>query len=232
MFLEVDGLKVGYGKRPVVNGACLQLNKGEIVALIGHNGAGKTTCLKGIFGYLKPSAGKITFDGLDITGQKPFNKVRHGIVFIPQDKYIFPGLTVKENLDLGGYAVNKKEIPGRLEIIFDLFPILKERRWQDASSLSGGERRMLGVGMALITMPRLLLLDEPSIGLSPLVVQNLMAALQKIEKTFGTSILLVEQNIGQAVRIAQRVYVLKMGAIVHEESSETFLQRDNYWDLF
>jgi branched-chain amino acid transport system ATP-binding protein len=232
MLLEVQNVKIGYGKRRVVNDASLHLEQGEIVALIGHNGAGKTTLLKGIFGFLSPTEGKIIYDGKDITGQRPLYKVKHGITFIPQDKYIYPGLSVKENLDLGGYTVNKKDKDARLNIIYEVFPKLKERQWQDASSLSGGERRMLGIGMALITMPRLLLLDEPSLGLSPLLVQNMMQILKNIQKDYGVTILLVEQNIREAMRIAQRVYVLKMGQIVHEESAETCIQRDNYWDLF
>ncbi|HXY74814.1 MAG TPA: ABC transporter ATP-binding protein [Dehalococcoidales bacterium] len=232
MLLEVENVKIGYGKRRVVNGVSIHLNQGEIVALIGHNGAGKTTLLKGIFGFLNPTEGKIIYDGRDITGQRPLYKVKHGITFIPQDKYIYPGLSVKENIDLGGYTVDKKDKDSRLAIIYEVFPKLKERQWQDAASLSGGERRMLGISMALITMPRLLLLDEPSLGLSPLLVQNMMQILKRIQESYGVTILLVEQNIREAMRIAQRVYVLKMGQIVHEESAETLLQRDNYWDLF
>ncbi|MBL7208969.1 MAG: ABC transporter ATP-binding protein [Dehalococcoidia bacterium] len=233
MLMEVKDLEVGYGKRVVVDGVSMTIGEGEIVGLIGHNGAGKTTSLKGIFGLLKPYGGQIVYNGQVITGRRPLANVKDRITFIPQEHFIFPGLNVRENLDLGGYTVeNKEDMQSRLEMIYDLFPILKQRERQTATTLSGGERRMLGLGMALITGPRLLLLDEPSLGLAPLLVQSVMDTLRQIQQTLGTSILLVEQNVKQALQLAQRVYVMKMGRIILEESGESLLQRGEWWSLF
>ena len=233
MLLEVKNLKLGYGKREVVHGLSIALDSNEIVVLIGHNGAGKTTSLKGIFGLLKPLGGRIDYNGREITGRPPRANLKDGLAFIPQDRFIFPGLTVAENLQMGAYAIESKhDLQSKLDVIHELFPILRERSWQQAATLSGGERRMLGIGMALITRPRLLLLDEPSLGLSPLLVQTLMKTLKQIQESLGTSILLVEQNVQQALQVGQRVYIMKMGSVILEESGKKLLQRGQWWDLF
>jgi branched-chain amino acid transport system ATP-binding protein len=233
MLMEVKELTVGYGARDVVHGLSMTINKDEIVALIGHNGAGKTTCLKGIFGLLKPSGGQVVYNGRRITGRSPRANVADGITFIPQERFIFPRLSVREHLDLGTYTLeSKKDVQTRLQMIYDLFPILKRREWQTAATLSGGERRMLGLGMALLTRPQLLLLDEPSLGLAPVLVQSVFATLQQIRQTLGIAVLLVEQNVKQVLQIAQRAYVMKMGRMVIEESAQNLLKRGEWWDLF
>jgi branched-chain amino acid transport system ATP-binding protein len=231
MLFEVKDMDVGYAKRVVVHALSMTVDKGEIVGLIGHNGAGKTTTLKGIFGILKPSRGKIIYNGRDITGHTPIDNVKDGIAFLPQERFIFPELSVKENLDLGAYTV-EDDVESRLETIYRLFPVLKERAWQRSSTLSGGERRMLGLGMTLITMPQLLVLDEPSLGLAPVLVILLLKRLQQIRETLGTSVILVEQNVKHALEIAHRVYVMKMGRIILEETGENLLRRGEWWDLF
>jgi len=231
MLLELKDLEVGYSKKIVVHGLSMGIDQGEIVALIGHNGAGKTTTLKCILGLLQPTRGKIIYKGGDITGYSPADKVRHGISFLPQERFIFPELSVRENLDIGAYTV-EDDAESTIERIYQLFPILNERARQRSSTLSGGERRMLGLGMILLTKPQLLLLDEPSLGLAPVLVKSFMEMLKNIREEFGTSILLVEQNVKQAMEIARRVYVMKMGRIILEENASTLLQRDEWWDLF
>ncbi len=233
MLLELKDLKVGYRKIEVVHGASLDIKEGEIVALFGHNGAGKTTTLKGIVGILKPSGGEVIYRDLFITGRSPAVNVTDGITFIPQERIVFGSLTVKENIELGAYRVNDKAIVRScLELVHRLFPILKERLLQRASTLSGGEQRMLSFGIGLMTRPKLLLLDEPSLGLSPIMVSRVMDTIREIQQTLGTTIILVEQNVKQTLRIAQRVYVMKMGRIILDESSEKFLKRDQWWGLF
>jgi len=231
MLLELKDFEVGYFKRVVVHGISMRVEKGEIVSIIGHNGAGKTTTLKGIMGLLRPLKGKIIYQEEDITGYSPLKNVKNGISFLPQERYIFPELSVRENLDLGAYTV-EDDLDSRLELIYQLFPILKERTAQRSSTLSGGERRMLGLGMILVTRPQLLLLDEPSLGLAPVLVMTLLESLKSIRESLRTSILLVEQNVRQAMEFAQRVYVMKMGQIILEESGEKLLRRGEWWDLF
>jgi len=231
MLLELKDLDVGYSKRVVVHELSMTVDDGEIVAIIGHNGAGKTTTLKGVFGILRPFKGKVFYGGRDITGRPPTVNVRDGISFLPQERFIFPELSVRENLDLGAYTV-EDDVESRLETIYQLFPALKDRTWQRASTLSGGERRMLGLGMTLITRPRLLILDEPSLGLAPVLVRSLLEALRQIREMLGTSVFLVEQNVKQAMEVAHRVYVMKMGRSILEESGENLLQRGEWWDLF
>lgn len=232
MLLEVNDLKAGYGKRTVIDNVSLHIDKGEIVSLVGHNGAGKTTTLASIFGVLPPFSGSVVYNGRAITNRSPRDNVKDGISFIPQEKYTFPGLTVKENLELGAYAIRATDLPSRLKNIFDIFPLLRERQGQNSATLSGGERRMLGIGMALITNPQLLFLDEPSLGLSPQLVRVLMDTLLQIRQNIGTSILLVEQNIPQALRISNRVYLMKAGHIILEETATVFNNRENWAELF
>ncbi len=232
MLLEVKDLEAGYGRKKVVFGVSLGIGEGEIVALFGHNGAGKTTTLKTIFGVLKPMSGKVFFDGKDITHHTPSQSVKMGITFCPQERFVFPDLNVRENLELATYSLEGGSHEERFEMIYRLFPILKEREKQIAGTLSGGERRMLSIGMMLLMNPRLMLLDEPSLGLAPFLVQQIMDTVKNIADELGVSILLVEQNVKQALRIANRAYVMKMGRIILEEDARKLLDRGEWWDLF
>jgi len=231
MILEASDLVAGYGKKQVLHGVSLRVDAGEIVALIGHNGAGKTTLLKTLFGLLPAHRGEVRYAGRPITGRRAALNVRDGLSFVPQGHGIFTDLTVRENLELGGYSLGAAD-PGRLAAVNDLFPILKEREGQRAGTLSGGQQQMLALGLALVLRPRLLLLDEPSLGLAPVLVQRVLASVQEINRRFGTAVLLVEQTVKQALRIAGRVYVMKIGQISLEERAEALLERRDLWTLF
>jgi branched-chain amino acid transport system ATP-binding protein len=212
--LDIAGLAVNYGHIRAVHQLDLTIQPGEIVALIGANGAGKTTALLAISGLLKPSAGKILFDGRDVGRLRPQEIVQQGLIQVPEGRAILTTLTVRENLELGAYSRrNHHEAARDLEKVMERFPILRGRANLPAGNLSGGEQQMLAIGRALMGRPRLLLLDEPSMGLAPLVVQEIFSILQEINQT-GTSILLVEQNARQALRIAHRGYVLETGKVV------------------
>ena len=233
MLLEVKELEVGYAKRPVIYDISMKVDKGEIVAIIGHNAAGKTTCLKGIVGLLEPSRGKVIYNGNDITGRAPSENVKAGLAFVHQEQAVFPALTVRENLKMGLYTVNSRaEVESRLKIAHQLFPTLKKLEGRKAKTLSGGEQRMLAIGIALMLQPKLLLLDEPSLGLAPRMVQRVMEAIREIQQTLGAAAIVAEQNVKQALQISQRVYVMKMGHIVLEESAKELLERHQWWDLF
>jgi branched-chain amino acid transport system ATP-binding protein len=215
--LRIDGLQTYYGKIHALKGISLSVQKGQIVTLLGANGAGKSTTLKAISGLVRPAAGKITFLGKDITTTPPHDIVRMGLIQAPEGRRIFKGLSVQENLDLGGFT-NSQDKAGkerRLQYIFELFPILFERRRQDSALLSGGEQQMLAIGRALMTDPKLLLLDEPSMGLAPFLVQAIMKIIRKLNEQ-GTTILLVEQNAKVALKLADYGYVLETGNIVIE----------------
>ena len=231
MILEAADLIAGYGTKQVLHGVSLRVEAGEIVALIGHNGAGKTTLLKTLFGLLPVRGGEVRYAGRAITGRRAALNVRDGLSFVPQGHGIFTDLTVGENLELGGYSLGAAE-PERLAAIYDLFPILKERREQRAGTLSGGQQQMLALGLALVLRPKLLLLDEPSLGLAPVLVQRVLESVQEINRRFGTAALLVEQNVKQALRIAGRVYVMKVGQISLEDRAEALLTRRDLWQLF
>ncbi len=231
--LEVNGLTTGYRRKQVVFGVSLKVEPGEVVAVIGHNGAGKTTSLKAMFGLLPVWSGTVSFEGQVITNSPPNLNVRRGIAFIPQERAVFPDLTVAENLDLGGITVpDAATRRRRLVEVFELFPVLQERRRQRAGTLSGGEQRMLSLGIALMVRPRLLLVDEPSLGLAPALVQRIMGTIRQICRDQGTSVLLVEQNVRQALQVADRVYVMRTGRVILEESGAALLARGQWWDLF
>ena len=227
MLLEVKDLKVSYGKIEAIKGISLNVNKGEIVTLVGANGAGKTTLLKTISGILKPSAGVINFEGKDIQGIAPHNRVLEGLCQAPEGRGIFPGMTVLENLEMGKYARKnwKSELKEDLDRIYTLFPRLKERQSQAGGTLSGGEQQMLSIGRALMSRPRLLLLDEPSMGLAPKFIQQIFNIIREIQ-TQGVSILLVEQNAAQALSCANRAYILETGNIVKEGAGKDLLNDD------
>jgi branched-chain amino acid transport system ATP-binding protein len=227
MLLEIKDLKVAYGKIQAVKGISLHINAGEIVTLVGANGAGKTTLLKTISGLLKPSAGVINFEGKDIQGINPHNRVLEGLCQAPEGRGIFPGMTVLENLEMGKYARKswKSEFKEDLDRIYTLFPRLKERQSQAGGTLSGGEQQMLSIGRALMSRPRLLLLDEPSMGLAPKFIQQIFNIIREIQ-TQGVSILLVEQNAAQALSCANRAYILETGNIVKEGAGKDLLNDD------
>jgi branched-chain amino acid transport system ATP-binding protein len=222
--LEITGLAVNYGHIRALHQVDLTVQPGEIVALIGANGAGKTTTLLTVSGLLKPSAGTIRFEGIDLGSLRPQEIVQRGLIQVPEGRAILTTLTVKENLVLGAYSRrNRREAAQDLEVVMDRFPILRERSGLLAGNLSGGEQQMLAIGRALMGRPRLLLLDEPSMGLAPLIVQEIFAILQEINGA-GTSILLVEQNARQALRVAHRGYVLETGRVVLSDTGCNLLE--------
>lgn len=235
MYLEVEELVAGYGKKQVLNGVSLGLEVGEIVALLGHNGAGKSTTLQVIAGLLRPSSGTITFDGRNILQEDISDNVKNGIMLVPQGRAFFDDLSVEENLRMAGYTLRSASmIKERMEGVCKFFPILHSRRSLDAGSLSGGEQRMLSVGMALIMNPKVMLLDEPTFGLAPLLADELMDRIVEISQSFGTSVLLVQDNVNRALSVSQRTYIMKSGRIVYHGDKKvlTEMQEKDLWDFF
>ena len=227
MFLRIDNLSAAYGLKKVLFDISLSVVEKEIVAIIGPNGAGKTTTLRSIIGIHRQREGEIVLDGQDVSSNSCFKNLLSGICYVPQGGRIFRNLTVGENLKMGGHIVkDKNEKAEKLEQVFRIFPVLKERVRQSANTLSGGERQMLAIGMSMMLTPRLLLLDEPSIGLAPALVPKLMEAIRDINHNFGTSVLIVEQNARQALKISDRVYVMKVGRITDTSTPEKFLSRE------
>jgi branched-chain amino acid transport system ATP-binding protein len=214
--LELSGVDVDYGKIQALRGLDLTVEEGEIVAVLGNNGAGKTTTLSAVSGLVRPQRGTIRWDGTDLTVKPPWDIVGMGVVHVPEGRRIFSLLTVHENLQLGGYLVDEqKVVDRRIEDVYGLMPKLAERRLQQGGTLSGGEQQMLALGRALVAGPRLLMLDEPSMGLAPLVVKSIMSIIQSVNAA-GTTVLLVEQNARAALRIAHRAYVLETGSRILE----------------
>ncbi|MFK3982230.1 ABC transporter ATP-binding protein [Micromonospora sp. NPDC050397] len=223
MLLEIDNLTLLYGRIQALHGISLTVAEGEIVALIGANGAGKTTTMRAISGLRPVAGGSIRFDGTDVTKLRADLRVIRGIGQSPEGRGVFPGMTVHENLEMGAYTRRDKAgIASDLEMVYGLFPRLLERRKQPGGTLSGGEQQMLAVGRALMTRPRLLLLDEPSMGLAPKLIQQIFEIITRINEQ-GTTILLVEQNAQQALSRAHRGYVLETGRIVKEGSGQDLL---------
>ncbi len=219
--LEVLGLSVSYGGIEAVRGVDLQVPAGKIVTLIGANGAGKSTTLRAIAGLVKPAAGRIRLQAEDITGMSPDRIVSRGITLVPEGRRVFPDLTVLENLKIGAY-LRKDALDGDLEWVYSLFPRLKERSWQAAGTLSGGEQQMLAVGRALMSRPKLMMMDEPSLGLAPLVVKDIFSIIRKVNEQ-GVTILLIEQNASMALRTADVGYVMETGRItMHGSGMELY----------
>ena len=217
--LTLDNVSVNYGAIEALTGISMHVETGEVVTLIGANGAGKTTTLRTITGLLEPREGKISFEGEDISGRATHRLVARGISMSPEGRGVFANLSVRENLQMGAYLKkDKRAIAAEMERVFEMFPRLKERESQKAGTLSGGEQQMLAIGRALMSQPRLLLLDEPSLGLAPLVVHTIFEAIDEI-KSKGTTILLVEQNAHAALKHSDRAYVLETGRIVMEGPS-------------
>lgn len=221
--LKVENISVHYGMIQAVKGISFEVNEGEIVSLIGANGAGKTTILRTISGLVRPSKGTILFEGKNIEKETSPKIVASGLVQVPEGRHVFTGMTVMENLELGAFLYkDKKESQEILTTVFDRFPILKERKNQDAATLSGGEQQMLAMGRALMSRPKLLLLDEPSMGLAPIFIKEIFSIIEEI-KNQGTTVLLIEQNAKMALGIADRGYVLETGKIVLEGSGPELL---------
>jgi len=224
--LELSDIHTSYGNIRALKGISLKVERGEIVTLIGSNGAGKTTTLKTIIGTLGPQRGEIRFEGKRISGLSTNKVVRMGISHSPEGRRIFPRMTVLENLELGAFArEDKQEVPADIGRIFELFPRLKERQHQKGGTLSGGEQQMLAMGRALMARPKLLLLDEPSMGLSPIMVATIFDTISNIRRQ-GTTILLVEQNARMALRVANRGYVIQSGNITLHDSADGLLRSD------
>ena len=225
--LTVENLSSGYDGTNIVNDVSIDISQGEIIVIIGPNGCGKSTLLKTIFGFIKPYSGKMLFNGEDITGSRPFDLVRKGMGVVPQIDNIFPNLSVIENLEMGGYLEKKPDFSE----IFDIFPILNDKKKDKASSLSGGERQMLAMARALMTRPGLILLDEPSAGLSPKLVEMLMEKIKEIRKG-RSSVILVEQNAKSALSIADRGYIMVMGRKVFEGKANEILDHKEIGRLY
>ncbi len=224
--LEVKNLSVHYGMIQAVRNVDFKVNEGEIVSLIGANGAGKSTILKTLSGLIHPSEGEIVYLGENIASTSAKKIVEKGLVQVPEGRHVFPGLTVKENLELGAFLRKDKEaIQKDMDAVFERFPILKERKDQDAQTLSGGEQQMLAMGRALMSRPKLLLLDEPSMGLAPIFIREIFKIIQEIQKT-GTTVLLIEQNAKMALSISTRAYVLETGSVVLSGTGQELLESD------
>ena len=220
--LQIKDLEVSYGGIEAVRGISFDVKQGEIVTLIGANGAGKSSTLRTISGLVKPKAGSIIFSGEDITGKDPTTIVSKGLMMVPEGRRIFPNLTVLENLKIGAYLRND-DLEKDIEMVYGYFPRLKERSWQEGGTLSGGEQQMLAVGRALMGRPKLLMMDEPSLGLAPIVVQGIFEIIRQIHDA-GTTVLLIEQNANMALHVADRAYVIENGKIAMEGTGMELLE--------
>ncbi|VFQ46607.1 ABC transporter ATP-binding protein [Desulfoluna butyratoxydans] len=225
--LKISNINTFYGNIQALKDLSIEINEGEIITLIGANGAGKTTTLMSISGVVPPRSGEITFDGVPIHAMSPEKIVKMGLCQVPEGRRIFPQLSILENLDMGAYLrEDKTGVRQDLEYVMDLFPILKERRHQAGGTLSGGEQQMLAISRALMARPRLLLLDEPSLGLAPLIIRQIFDIITRINKESGTTIFLVEQNANLALKSAHRGYVMENGAVTLSDTAENLLANE------
>ena len=225
MLLKIEDLVVNYGAIQAVKGISFDVEEGSIVTLIGANGAGKSTTLKAISGLIKPQSGKIIYNGNDIVGQDTTHIVAEGITLVPEGRRIFPDLTVLENIKIGAY-MRKDDLTDDINWVYDLFPRLKERHWQMAGTLSGGEQQMLAVARALMSKPKLIMMDEPSLGLAPIFVKGIFDIIKEINKS-GVTILLIEQNANMALKVADQGYVLETGLISMQGTGKELLDNEN-----
>lgn len=231
--LSIEGLNAGYGRKQVVFDVSMYVKPGEIVGVLGHNGSGKSTTIKTVHGVMPPLGGKIIYNGQDTTGNGTRANVRNGMALIPSERFVFQDLSVIDNLLLGGAnEPDPDRRAARMKLVYELFPILEERSGQLAGTMSGGQQRMVSLGLALMSSPKLLMLDEPSLGLAPTVVQHIFTAVRRLADTEGLAVLLLEQNVGQALKIVDRVYVMRSGRVLLEETVEEMRARGTYWDLF
>jgi branched-chain amino acid transport system ATP-binding protein len=232
ILLSVSGLQASYGPKRVVFGVDITVNTGEIVGIIGHNGAGKTTTLHTIFGTHQSDAGVVRYKGVEITGRSSARNVRDGMTMVRAERFTFGELTVRENLQLASLSLKPAERDIRMERVFDLLPVLKERLRLQANKFSGGQQRLLSIGMALLADPRLIILDEPSLGIAPSFTERIFDTIKGLVVDRGISVLIVEQNIPQLLRIIDRAYVIRAGRTILEESADQMRARETYWDLF
>lgn len=223
--LSVENLRAGYGAVEVLRGVDIRISHGELIALLGSNGAGKTTLNAVMSGLLAPRSGRVIFDGEDLTGVHYRRIVQAGLIQVPEGRKVFPNLTVLENLELGAFTRARQRLSENIDRVFETFPRLRERMAQLAGTMSGGEQQMLAIGRGLMAEPKLLILDEPSLGLSPLLVEELFTLIAKL-RTDGLAILLVEQNVGQSLDIADRAYVMENGTILFSGTATELLASD------
>ena len=231
--IKVNNIDVGYGDVQVLYDVSLDIKDGELVAVIGANGAGKTTLLRAISGVLKATNGTIEFEEQEISNRPPDKIVAKGIVHIPEGRLLFPNMSVRENLMMGAYLTRSAEIKKeQMQAVFEMFPKMKERETQLAGTLSGGEQQMLAIGRGLMASPRLLMLDEPSLGLAPMLVQQVFDLAQQINRDFGVTVLLVEQNVRKSCEISNRVFVLENGRVVLSGSGKNMLKNDHVREAY
>jgi ABC-type branched-chain amino acid transport systems, ATPase component len=223
--LTLEKVTAGYHRLQILHEISIEVNEGEIVSIVGANGAGKTTTLNTIAGLVKPTSGSITFAGKPAGGRRPSDLVQEGLVLVPEGRALFGNLSVEENLQMGGWSRDRADLTGSMDDVFELFPILRERRAQVAETFSGGQQQMLAIGRALMAKPKLLMLDEPSTGLSPKLTWAVLDAIKRIRDT-GVAVLLVEQNASQALAMADRAYVLESGSVVLEGPGPQLAQDD------
>ena len=228
--LKADAMTGGYGSTDILHECTLEADRGEIAVIVGPNGAGKSTAMKAVFGMLKLREGKITLEGRDVTKMKPTDRVSEGMSFVPQVRNVFPSMTVEENLEMGAF-LRRDDIRTTIEEVYELFPVLAEKRRQPAGELSGGQRQQVAVGRALMTKPAVLMLDEPTAGVSPIVMDELFDRIIDVAKT-GIAILMVEQNAKQALEIAHRGYVLAQGRNAYTDTGEALLRNAEVRRLF
>ncbi len=231
--LSIRNVESFYGPIMAIRGVSLDVHRGQVVSILGANGAGKTTLMKTISGVMDPEKGSITFDGQQIQGSEPHKVVQKGIVHVPEGREVFPLLTVDENLNLGAYTLSDKgQIDHDRDLVFSYFPVLKDRRNQEAGTLSGGQQQMLAIGRGLMANPRIMLLDEPSLGLSPLLVQEIFGILKRLNDEQSMTMMLVEQNANAALELAHHGYVMEIGRIVMDGAAETLLQSEDIQNFY